>query len=191
MPGFLLRQLWHRAYMFRLFAALPVSADTSNQLAALQTGLIGAAWRPIENFHITLRYFGDLSAELAEELDRELAQIEAGAFNVRLQGVGWFGRRKPRAVWAGVEESAPLRDLSSKCERAARRLGLPPDKHPFTPHITLAYLHHTSPEDLHIWADARKYFTAEPLRFEGFHLYSSQLGNGPGRYRVEADYPLA
>ncbi len=176
--------------MYRLFAALPVPVQISNQLAALQTGLTGAAWRPIENFHITLRYFGDVSAERADELDRQLAQLDSRAFRVRLQGVGWFGRRKPRAVWAGVEDCPHLRHLSSTCERIARRLGLPADKHPFTPHITLAYLHNTPPEDVHLWADAHKVFTAGPIKFDAFHLYSSQLGNGPSRYTVEAGYPL-
>lgn len=176
--------------MHRLFAALPVSADVSNQLATLQTGLSGAAWRPIENFHITLRFFGDVPGELAEELDRELAQINASEFSIQLNGVGWFGRRKPRAVWTRVAESAHLCDLSSECERTARRLGLPPDKRPFTPHVTLAYLHNTPPENVHIWASARQSFTAGPLKADRFHLYSSRLGNGPSRYTAEVDYPL-
>jgi 2'-5' RNA ligase len=47
--------------MYRLFAALPVPEDLWEGLAALQDGLPGASWRPEENFHITLRFFGDLT----------------------------------------------------------------------------------------------------------------------------------
>ena len=67
--------------MLRLFAALPVPADVTQQLTPLQNNLSGASWRPIENFHITLRFFGDVSRDLAYELDREIAEIPAGPFS--------------------------------------------------------------------------------------------------------------
>ena len=176
--------------MYRLFAALPVPPDITARLEPLQTGLIGASWRPPINFHITLRFFGDVSPSLARDLDLELAEIAADEIEIELTGIGWFGTRQPSAVWAGVAECGALRELSACCERSARRLGLPPDKRPFTPHITLAYLHGTSPEDVHGWAEARQSFTAGPFMARSFHLYSSTLGKGPSRYTQEADYVL-
>ena len=176
--------------MLRLFAALPVPADVSRQLTPLQNNLSGASWRPIENFHITLRFFGDVSRDLAYELDREIAEIPAGPFQLSLRGCGYFGKREPRAVWAGVEASGPMERLAGACERVARQLGLPAEKRPFRPHITLAYCHGTTPEEAARFQQRHIDFAAGPWTADRFHLYSSRLGQGPSRYVAEADYPL-
>lgn len=176
--------------MYRLFAALPVPETLWPDLMARQTGLAGAAWRPPENFHITLRFFGELSHAQAEDLDELLAQIQAGPIEISLEGMGWFGRREPSAVWARVRESDELRSLSAQCERAARRLGLAPDKRPFTPHVTLAYLKHTPLEDAQLWVERHHAYHGGPFLADCFHLYSSHMTKGPSRYVPEADYPL-
>ena len=53
----------------RLFAALPIPPDTARELKRLQKGVPGARWRPLENFHITLRFFGDVEDRQLEDLD--------------------------------------------------------------------------------------------------------------------------
>ena len=177
--------------MYRLFAALPVPEDLWDSLAALQDKLPGASWRPEENFHITLRFFGEMSHVSARDLDDLLGEIRCAPFEVALEGTGWFGRREPSAVWARVRESDELRSLSAQCERAARRLGLPPDKRPFTPHVTLAYLNGTSLEDTRRWMEAHHMFRCETFTADRFHLYSSHTAKGrPSRYEPEADYVL-
>ena len=177
--------------MYRLFAALPLPEDIHPGLTAVQNGLVGASWRPEENFHITLRFFGDLSYTQARDLDDLLGAISARPFELSLEGMGWFGRREPTAVWARVRESDELRSLSAQCERAARRLGLAPDKRPFTPHVTLAYLHNTPLEDARRWVETNHTYRSPLFWAEGFHLYSSHShGGGPNRYVAEADYLL-
>ena len=176
--------------MIRLFAALPVPPEISRQLAPLQKNLPGASWRPIENFHITLRFFGETTRDLAYELDREIAEIPAQPFQLQLRGCGSFGKREPRAVWVSVEKSEPLEALAGACERIARQWGFPAEKRPFRPHITLAYCHGTTPEEAAHFEQRNIDFAAGPWTADRFHLYSSRLGNGPSRYVAEADYPL-
>ena len=176
--------------MYRLFAALPVPPDITTGLKALQKGLVGASWRPERNFHITLRFFGDLTHEHARDLDDMLGEIRAPEMELRLEGVGWFGRREPSAVWARVRETDELRALSGQCGRAARRLGLSPDRRPFLPHVTLAYLHGATPEEVTAWAQPRHAYCSEAFWADSFHLYSSHSGKGPSRYVAEADYVL-
>lgn len=176
--------------MYRLFAALPVPEELHDGLAGLQENLDGASWRPEENFHITLRFFGDLTHTTARDLDELLAMISCPPFELSLEGVGWFGRREPSAVWARVRESAELRSLSAQCERIARRMGLPPDRRPFKPHVTLAYLHGTPLEDVRRWVETHHAYRSGTFWAEGFHLYSSHTTRGPSRYVAEADYVL-
>lgn len=178
--------------MLRLFSALPVPPDISAPLVRLQKDLPGASWRPEENFHITLCFYGEISEPRARDLDDLLGGIEMNAFELTVEGMGWFGRREPTAVWARIRESDELRALSSQCERAARRLGVALEKRPYTPHITLAYLHGTPLDAARAWTEANQLHRSDPFPATHFHLYSSvaRRGGGPSRYEAVADYPL-
>jgi len=175
----------------RLFAALPIRHDIADLLTPLQTRVSGASWRPRENFHITLRFFGEVDHMLARELDEDIAAIPARQMKLKLKGAGWFGKNEPRALWIGVDYNETLKSLAGKCERAARRLGLPSDKRKFLPHVTLAYCHGTPVSAAEAFAAAHREFESPEFWADQFHLYSSELGNGPSRYRIEADYPLS
>ncbi|MEQ9504798.1 MAG: RNA 2',3'-cyclic phosphodiesterase [Hyphomonas sp.] len=177
--------------MLRLFAALPVPPEITRPLLSLQKDLPGASWRPEENFHITLCFFGDLSHSAARDLDELLAEIEAPAFDLAIEGAGWFGRREPTAVWARVRGSDELRGLASACARAARRLGVQLGRDPYTPHITLAYCHGTPLEDARAWSERHQSHRSDTWQAGGFHLYSSHARSaGASRYVPEADYPF-
>jgi len=176
--------------MLRLFAALPIRPDIADHLVPLQKGVNGASWRPRANFHITLRFFGDVDRHLAYGLDAALGEIKAPQMKLSLAGAGWFGKREPSALWAGVAYEAGLAELAGQCERAGRRLGLPADKRKFLPHVTLAYCHGTLPEEAARFAARHEGFSTPEFWADRFHLYSSHMGRGPSRYIAEADYPL-
>ena len=176
--------------MIRLFAALPVPDEVADSLTPLQRGLNGASWRPRENFHITLRFFGEVTHELAAELDYDIAEIPVTPITLTLGGCSFFGKREPRAVWARIMENEALTKLSGACERIARRHGLKAEKRPYRPHVTLAYCHGTTPEEALDFENRNINFHAGPWTTDRFHLYSSHLGAGPSRYIAEADYPM-
>ncbi len=174
----------------RLFAALDIADDVADALARRQRGVPGASWRPPANFHVTLRFFGEINENLARDLDDELGQIRTPPFDIALKGAGWFGAREPYSLWAGVEPNDTLTTLAGRCERAARRVGLPPEKRAYAPHVTLAYLRHTPPEAAARFAERNADLRVGPILVDRFHLMSSWLGKGPSRYRDEAEYPL-
>ena len=182
--------------MFRLFAALPVPEEVHDGLIELQKGLEGASWRPTENFHITLRFFGEVDGAIARDLDEELGEIEMPQLVLEAVGTDFFGRREPYSVHAvvrGVNEAnqEALKRLARRCEGAARRVGLPPEPRPFKPHITLAYLHNTPPDAVGGYVKRTSHYRSGPFWADRFHLYSSQtMAKGPTRYTAEADYPL-
>jgi len=175
--------------LHRLFAALPVPPEIGEPLLDLQKGLSGASWRPLENFHVTLRFFGEVNTNLAREIDHELAQIPFDQMELEIDGMGWFGRREPRAVWARIAPHTNLTRLAGACERAARRLGLPKEPRAFRPHITLAYLHDTGLEETRAWCEHNGAYTDGPFWVDRYHLYESFATKGPTRYDPVADYP--
>jgi RNA 2',3'-cyclic 3'-phosphodiesterase len=177
----------------RLFAALDMPDDIAERLLALMKGVPGAKWRPRENLHLTLRFFGELPEPVADDIDAALSEIaEVNApFELQLKSAGSFGGADPHALWVGARENAALTKLAKDCEKAARRAGLKPEPHKFTPHVTLAYLAN-APLDYVIGFEKRLgLFETPPFRVERFGLYSSQIRkSAPSQYRLEADYPL-
>ncbi|MCG8650283.1 MAG: RNA 2',3'-cyclic phosphodiesterase, partial [Pirellulales bacterium] len=124
--------------MPRLFSALEIPFEVGERLAGLRGGLMGARWVDPENYHITLRFAGDIDDPTAHELHSALASISMPSFSLMLDGLGSFGNRKPRSVWAGIAPSDPLLTLQRANERAAQKIGLPPEARNFHPHVTLA-----------------------------------------------------
>lgn len=177
--------------MIRLFTAIAIPPEIGEGLLARQHGIEGARWRPLEAFHITLRFVGDVAEDVAADLDEALAEIAAAPFDLSLAGAGHFGEGADiHAVWAGVDESAPLRQLQKGHERAARTAGLKPESRLYTPHVTLAYLKRPSVPEVGAWLQANNLLRSPTFTVDRFGLYSSWQTREGSAYRLEREYPL-
>ena len=177
--------------MPRLFTALEVPADVGSSLSMLRGGLPGARWIDPENYHVTLRFIGDVDDALAREIAYELDRVNRAGFELRVDGLSSFGGRKPRAVIASVPPTAPLVELQAEHERLLQRVGLEPEGRKFTPHVTLARLRESSNRQVADYLAVRGPFRSQPFPVSRFVLYSARAAVGGGPYIVEADYPLA
>ena len=179
----------------RLFAALDLPVDVVQRLLALMKGVPGAKWRPRENLHLTLRFFGEVAEPVADEIDSELAQVADATtpFDLQLKGAGSFGGAEPHTLWIGAAANPKLAKLAADCERAARRAGLRPEPRKFAAHVTLAYLGAGVPLDRVYGFESRLgLFETRPFRIESLGLYSSVTRkSAPSLYRLEAEYALA
>jgi len=177
--------------MIRLFAAIAIPPEIGEGLVRRQQGLPGARWRPTEAFHITLRFAGEISEALADDLDAELNVVAGEALSLSLEGVGSFQDGDDiHAIWAGVEENPALRRLAARCESAARKAGLAPDRRLWRPHVTLAYLRRADPARVAAWVQSHNLLKSPPFRVSSFALYSSWLGHEGSVYRLERSYRL-
>lgn len=178
--------------MPRLFTGLEVPADIGFRLSLKRGGLIGARWIDVENYHITLRFIGDVDGQTADDVAGELDRLSnALRFPIRLTHLGIFGGDKPRSLYAGVEPSDALTRLQAAHERVLQRAGLAPEGRKFVPHVTLARLKGVSSADVaHFLAETGRF---EPLEFTAsrFILFSSRGSVGGGPYVIEQSYPLA
>src|SRR6204780_1636081 len=86
--------------MPRLFTALEIPPRVAQSLAMMRGGLPGARWIDAENYHLTLRFIGDIDDALAHEIAGVLGRVHRNSFEVRLDGLLSFGARKPRALVA-------------------------------------------------------------------------------------------
>jgi 2'-5' RNA ligase len=175
----------------RVFAALPVPEEIAEQVTPLLKGVPGAKWRPQENFHITLAYYGEWPEDTIAELDHELSLIRVAPFDLRLTGTGHFGKASPTQLWLGVEGGEALERLARQCYRAGTRAGMEMEKRNYTPHLTVAYLNMAEIVRVQKFHERLNLWQSQPFLADRFHLYSSHArGRGPNAYEIEAEYPL-
>jgi len=177
--------------MPRLFTALEIPAEVGRSLAMLRGGLPGARWIDPENYHLTLRFIGDINDGLAREIAFMLGNVNRMSFELRLDGLTSFGGRRPRAVVAVAARTQQLFELQAEHERLMQRVGLEPEGRKYTPHVTLARLRDASSHDVADYLATRHPFRPAPFRVSRFVLYSSRASVGGGPYVIEAAYPLA
>lgn len=176
--------------MPRLFVGLEVPPEVAAPLSALRGGLPGARWQDPSDYHLTLRFIGDIDRRAAREIENELAEIDREAITVNFTGLGTFGGDKPHTLYAGVAPSRELIELQGEAERVARRMGLKPEPRKFTPHVTLARLRSTSVLDVADYLAAHGRDAHDQFTAERFALFSARETFGGGPYIVEAAYPL-
>jgi 2'-5' RNA ligase len=177
--------------MPRLFTALEIPRDAALSLSMLRGGLPGARWIDVENYHLTLRFFGDIEGHVADEIANALDRVRRPSFTLTLSGVDAFGSKKPHSIYAGVSASPELYALQGEIERICQRLGLPADPRKFVPHVTVARLRNSSPIDVAHYLSARGNFSTLPFTVGRFVLMSSRDSVGGGPYVVEEAWPLS
>jgi RNA 2',3'-cyclic 3'-phosphodiesterase len=175
----------------RLFIGLDLPWSLKQRLAVLGGGIPGARWVPAENYHMTLRFIGEVQPPCAEEIDLAMAALRGRAFSLTLAGVGTFAKGgRDTQLWVGVERSQQLDHLQSKIENALQRAGLEPERRRFTPHVTLARLDNATPAKIAGFVQAHNLFRADPMPVDHFTLFSSQLGKEASVYTAEVEYKL-
>jgi 2'-5' RNA ligase len=115
-----------------------IESKTAPIRAALNASLI--RWVPSANIHLTLKFLGDVSPANLEMLSQMLTVEVAKhqVFEMEFEGLGAFPNpRRPRVIWIGIQAPAGLEALQHRIEAAAATMGYPPDKRPFSPHLTI------------------------------------------------------
>ena len=175
--------------MPRLFAGIEIPEDIRDELSALEMPLSGANWVDVDNLHLTLRFFGDISDAQARDVTDLLETMGANAFSLTISGLGTFGT-DPHTLFANIEPTPALEALARGCDRAASGAGLPPQKRPFRPHITLARMQYADPIKLARFLTINATIKFEAIFIHRFALFSSKPRTGGGPYVTEQLYPL-
>jgi 2'-5' RNA ligase len=109
------------------------------QKRAVETGADLKLVEP-ENIHMTVRFLGDITLNMADKIFLEMQKVQFKPFFVQLAGVGVFPSLIfPRVLWAGIAQGAEqLQSVVSQIEPKLQGLGFPPDRKLFSPHLTIA-----------------------------------------------------
>ena len=145
---------------------------------------------PAANWHLTIRFLGDVGEVVTERLIAELDQADLGkAFEVILGEMGAFPRPAQAAVvWLAIARGRErLSDLNEIAEEASQAVGLTPEERPFAPHLTLSRIR----PEIDVRADLAAYRPA-PLQWTVGEvvLYESHMGRGGAVYEPVEEFPL-
>jgi len=182
----------------RLFVAPEIPSTVRENLAALLNSLRAVSpqtrWVRAENLHVTLKFIGEVA-------DTKLAAIRGALAAVRseqpvtldFRGFGFFPNEKhPRVFWVGIEASANLKSLAADIDRATEKLGVPLEKQPFSPHLTLARFEPPRlPEKLRAAIQESVARDFGSLRTGQFHLIESKLKPAGAEYTTVESFPFA
>ncbi len=176
--------------MPRIFTAIEIPAPLRLRLSMLRGSLRGARWLEPEHYHLTLRFFGDVEARVADEIVDLIDRIEGVPLEVRLAELASFGGDHPRAIIMLAAPSPELAALQLGHEAAARAAGLEPEPRKFAPHVTLARLKGTRSREVGDYLSQFAGFVSEAFPVTRTVLMSARPGTGGGPYVVEAEFPL-
>ncbi|HBF33749.1 TPA: RNA 2',3'-cyclic phosphodiesterase [Candidatus Sumerlaeota bacterium] len=135
--------------MLRTFIAVDMSDAQRSAAVHLQANLQKGIqftksyvrWVQPEVMHLTLKFIGDTVEEKVPEIIEtvQAALAETHAFSFEMRGLGFFPNvHAPKVLWCGIREGkAELTDLAQRMEETMKTLGYPPEKQPFSPHLTL------------------------------------------------------
>jgi len=131
--------------LLRAFIAIDIPSEIKKAIAAQTASLQAQSgravrWVAIENFHLTLKFLGEVSPAnidlFSQALQLECSQ--AAPFEITVSALGCFPTaHRPRVIWIGLQVPAELNKLQQIIEAAAARLGFAPEDKPFSPHLTI------------------------------------------------------
>jgi 2'-5' RNA ligase len=161
----------------RLFAAIDLPESIKQLLTGLDPGLPGVRWSSRDQMHLTLGFFGDVTAELEQALLERVPAIRFGAFFLPVAGLGTFpSKGPPKIIWIGLGKAHPhLFQIHKRVQEAALAAGLEPDLRPWHPHITLGRCRDVPLQKIRKFLQKNADLDAGMFRVEAFHLYSSKL----------------
>jgi 2'-5' RNA ligase len=165
----------------RLFAAVDPPTTAVEHLATA-VGALPPSLRPVpvEQWHLTTAFYGEVAERTVPELTERLARAAArgAAMTLRLHGVGTFPKQagQARVLWAGLDgDVAELTRLAERCSAAGRRCGLAMQDRPYRPHLTLARSRHDS-VDLRETVAALSPYDGDAWQATQLRLVHSTLG---------------
>ena len=138
----------------RCFIAIALDNHARHRLGRVQAAMrstgIRAGWPSAENFHLTLKFLGNISEQALPGIKTILSEAvgNKSCFTITFNRLGAFPNAgRPRVIWIGPDKTSPgmarlQKDIDSSLNK---RLNLAKEKK-FSPHITLSRIrNHTNP----------------------------------------------
>ncbi len=176
----------------RLFIAFDVPAEIKKYISSLQELLDADSAKLVfpSDFHLTLKFLGDVSESEAGQINALLSTVSFKAFIATLDGTGTFpSEQRINVFWIGLAPADKVIAVQKEIDIALKGL-FPPDAR-FHPHITLVRVKFV--KDKNKFGESLKKIKIEPKEFkiESFKLIKSTLTKRGVVYEGVAEFKSA
>lgn len=121
----------------RAFIAIDLPEEAKEELRKVQKFLKGGKFSLTKDFHITLKFLGELTPDKAEVIKEKLSPIKFASFQMRLSTAGVFpGSSNIRVVWVGAIPEEEIKKLQEQIDESLKEFF--PKEKDFKSHITIA-----------------------------------------------------
>ena len=162
-------------HVVRLFVAIAIPEEHRYQLKRLCLGVREARWVKEDNFHLTLRFIGEIEEPHLPEIVTALRHVDSEPFSLSLSGVGHFKRgQQIRSLWAGCHPCVSLNILQNRIDVGLRQAGLKKG----------------SPQSVRDWVEENYLFSCSEFMVEQFVLLDSYLSHTGAIYSTIEEFSL-
>jgi 2'-5' RNA ligase len=183
----------------RAFVAAELAVPVVRRIADAQMAVRRAAeaagfrvsWVDPSRMHVTLKFLGDIRAELAPAVGERLSRALGSRrpFDVEAVGLGAFpSAERPRILWAGLRDATAMDDLFRAVEGATVELGLPAETRAFHAHVTIGRVKEAAGDASFLSEHRETSFGVS--RIADIVLYRSTLHSKGPEYRALLRVPL-
>ena len=130
----------------RAFFCIPLQPSIASSIDRIARGVrdateMRASWVRTENYHVTLRFLGEIDPLLTIDLERISRRVaeRLEPFTLTLDHLGCFpSADRARVLWIGGEASPVFCGLVSSLHHELLKLDFSPERRPTAAHVTLA-----------------------------------------------------
>ncbi len=181
----------------RTFIAINLPEEVKNYLSSLQEDIsskpnLNIKASKAKEFHITLKFLGEVNETQLENIRHNLKKIEIDAFEMKLVNLGCFPNDNDvRVIWAGIISDAGISEIMALHKKIDDATSKIKSDNKFHPHVTLFRV--KSVDDKDVLKDTLSKINIKEIAFtvDSFYLYKSTLTPGGPVYEVVEEYNLS
>lgn len=168
--------------------------EIGSVIAGLNSGNWDVRWVPADNLHITIKFLGEISEDLAEKFKGKLSEVSGRhrPFEIIFCGVGVFpDRKRPRVVWIDLRYPIEMNKLHEDVEHSLISIGLKSEIRKFSPHLTIGRVRSFQGMDSLLAAlEGLKDRDFGNIEVGRIFLMKSDLKPAGAQYSVMTEFPL-
>jgi RNA 2',3'-cyclic 3'-phosphodiesterase len=179
----------------RTFIAIEMPDEVKAKLMHVSENI--ESWRLIkgnfvnkDNFHLTLKFLGEISEQDVEKVKKKLSEMKLKKFSVKLEGIGSFPTEDYIKILFAKMHTNEIEKLAENVNSELDKIGFPKEKQGFQGHLTLARVNGIKDKNLLKEKLSSLSFKALEFDVEKLTLFKSELTPRGPIYKKLASFDM-